>query len=206
MGILTPNGFTSEIASSQQAGLGSSFGKVLSPPPPPHNAVARAIYGEGPLTSLGNAFLQPQTKRKAYFAFRFADIMRVNNVRKAWCIDHPDSPTMRSFWDRSIWGKSEAQEPESLKALMRDAVIHSSAVCVLVGTNTWQGRWVKYEIARAVADVRSHDVRRLAATQDAAHGHREAGKGIDRLPRKREPRLLNRTTTLCLRHLTALLR
>jgi hypothetical protein len=80
--------------------------------------------------------------------------MRVNNVRKAWCIDHPDSPAMRSFRDRSIWGKSKAQEPESLKALMRDAVIHSSAVCVLVGTNTWQGRWVKYEIARAVADKR----------------------------------------------------
>jgi hypothetical protein len=80
--------------------------------------------------------------------------MRVNNVRKAWCIDHPDSPTMRSFRDRSIWGKSKAQEPESLKALMRDAVIHSSAICVLVGTNTWKGRWVKYEIARAVADKR----------------------------------------------------
>jgi hypothetical protein len=64
------------------------------------------------------------------------------------------SPTMRSFGDRSIWGKSKAQEAESLKALMRDAVIHSSAICVLVGTNTWKGRWVKYEIARAVADAR----------------------------------------------------
>ena len=37
---------------------------------------------------------------------------------------------------------------------MRDAVVHSSAVCVLVGTNTWQGRWVKYEIARSVIDKR----------------------------------------------------
>jgi antiphage defense system Thoeris ThsB-like protein len=37
---------------------------------------------------------------------------------------------------------------------MRDAVVNSSAVCVLVGTNTWQGRWVKYEIARAIIDER----------------------------------------------------
>ena len=80
--------------------------------------------------------------------------MRVNNVRMAWRIDHPDSPWKRSFYDRSIWGKSKAREPELLKALMRDAVMHSSAVCVLVGTNTWAGRWVKYEIARAVADKR----------------------------------------------------
>ena len=145
-----------QLESSRQSGLGSLLGNALvsPPPPPPYNALARAIWGENPLSSLGNGFLQPATKRKAYFAFRFEDIMRVNNVRKAWCIDHPDSPTMRSFRDRSIWGKSKAQEPDSLKALMRDAVVHRSAVCVLVGTNTWQGRWVKYEIARAVADSR----------------------------------------------------
>ena len=88
-------------------------------------------------------------------AFRFEDIMRVNNVRNAWCIDHPDShPMMRSFYDRSMWGKSKAREPETLKALMRNAVVQSSAVCVLIGTNTWKGRWVKYEIARAVIDKR----------------------------------------------------
>jgi hypothetical protein len=147
------------LESSRQSGLGSLLGGALHdvpppPPPPPHNALATALWSKNPLSSLGNVFLQPETKRKAYFAFRFEDIMRVNNVRKAWCIDHPDSPTMRSFRDRSIWGKSKAQEPESLKALMRDAVIHSSAICVLVGTNTWKGRWVKYEIARAVADGR----------------------------------------------------
>ena len=113
-----------------------------------------ASGGVPSLSSLANAIPRPETKRKAYFAFRFEDIMRVNNVRKAWCIDHPDTPTMRSFYDRSIWDKSAAQQPEALKTLMRNAVIHSSAVCVLVGTNTWQGRWVKYEIARAVIDGR----------------------------------------------------
>jgi hypothetical protein len=103
---------------------------------------------------LGNVFLEPQTKRKAYFAFRFEDIMRVNNVRRGWTKKHPDGPFNRSFYDSSIWEKSEACEPEALKALMRDAVVHTSAICVLVGTNTWQGRWVKYEIARAVVDGR----------------------------------------------------
>jgi hypothetical protein len=42
----------------------------------------------------------------------------------------------------------------TLKNLMRGAIQHSSAMCVLVGTETWQSRWVKYEIARAVIDRR----------------------------------------------------
>jgi hypothetical protein len=37
---------------------------------------------------------------------------------------------------------------------MRNGVKHSSAVCVLIGTDTWESRWVKYEIARAVIDER----------------------------------------------------
>jgi hypothetical protein len=118
---------------------------LLTPPPSPPPVVPSPLV---------NALLMLETKRKAYFAFRFADIMRVNNVRNAWRIDHPDSLYKRSFFDRSIWGKSKAQEPESLKALMRSAVVQSSAICVLVGTHTWQGRWVKYEIARSVIDER----------------------------------------------------
>ena len=37
---------------------------------------------------------------------------------------------------------------------MRRGVQLSSAVCVLIGTNTWRSRWAKYEIARAVIDGR----------------------------------------------------
>ena len=44
--------------------------------------------------------------------------------------------------------------PESLKNLIRDGVEHTSAVCVLVGSETWSRRWVRYEIARAVIDDR----------------------------------------------------
>jgi hypothetical protein len=150
----------SQSESSKFRGLGS-LGNVLSEhspllplaPAPSFLGSATAPPLPKPIPTLANA-LYPQTKRKAYFAFRFEDIMRVNNVRNAWKIDHPDNTAMRSFYDRSIWGKSKAQEPESLKALMREAMIHSSAVCVLVGKNTWQGPWVKYEIARSVVDER----------------------------------------------------
>ena len=48
------------------------------------------FYSPSP-SLLGN--LVVPVKRKAYFAFHFDDIMRVNNVRNAWKITHPDSPS-----------------------------------------------------------------------------------------------------------------
>jgi hypothetical protein len=50
------------------------------------------------LASLLGAVAKAQ-KRKVYFSFHFDDIMRVNNVRQAWKIDHPDAPEIRSFYD-----------------------------------------------------------------------------------------------------------
>jgi hypothetical protein len=129
----------------------------LSPTPHP---VANALAGLPPppvpsgSPALALGLLKPKTKRKAYFAFRLQDIMRVNTVRQAWCVDHPNSAALRSFYDRSIWGANAPRDDETLKTLMRHGVECSSAVCVLIGANTWNSRWVKYEIARAVIDER----------------------------------------------------
>jgi hypothetical protein len=106
-----------------------------------------------PATSLLSEALQT-TKRKAFFSFHFDDIMRVNNVRNAWKIDHPDSPSMRSFYDSSLWESRKLEGPESVKTLIRNGVKYTSAVCVLVGSNTWSRQWVAYEIARSVIDAR----------------------------------------------------
>ena len=116
---------------------------------------APSLTPAAPITKLGNVLARPAPiKRKVYFAFDFDDLFRVNNVRQAWKIDHPDGAGMRSFYDRSIWESRNIKDEKTLKNLMRNAVQYSSAVCVLVGTNTWKSRWVKYEIARAVIDVR----------------------------------------------------
>ncbi len=98
--------------------------------------------------------LAATTKRKAYFAFHYDDIMRVNNVRQAWKIDHPDNALYRSFYDSSLWESKKLTDPEQIKRLIREGVEYTSSVCVLVGTATWQRRWLKYEIARAVVDKR----------------------------------------------------
>lgn len=93
-------------------------------------------------------------KRKAFFSFHFDDVFRVNVVRNAWKIDHPDNALMRSFYDSSLWESRKLEGPDGLKALIRGGVGYTSAVCVLIGTHTWSRRWVRYEIARAVIDGR----------------------------------------------------
>ncbi len=96
----------------------------------------------------------PEVKRKVYFAFSFGDIVRVNNVRQVGKVGQRESRNARSFYDRSIWERRSIRNDEGLKNLMRNGVKNSSAVCVLIGTDTWDSRWVKYEIARAVIDGR----------------------------------------------------
>jgi hypothetical protein len=71
-------------------------------------------------------------KRKAYFAFHYDDVMRVNVVRQAWKITHPDNALMRSFYDSSLWESKRLEGDDALKRLMREGVQYTSAVCVLV--------------------------------------------------------------------------
>jgi hypothetical protein len=113
---------------------------------------AQALRSPGVSALFGTTLPIQPVKRKVYFAFRFKDIMRVNNVRQTGKIGSDEIRNARSFYDRSIWEQRSINDPESLKRLMREGVEHSSAVCVLVGSDTWQSRWVKYEIARAVID------------------------------------------------------
>jgi len=108
----------------------------------------------GPYSSTLLGSLTAPVKRKAFFSFNFDDVIRVNVVRNAWKITHPDNAMMRSFYDSSLWESKKLEGDPAVKKLIRDGVCYTSAVCVLVGSETWQRRWVKYEIARAIVDER----------------------------------------------------
>jgi MTH538 TIR-like domain (DUF1863) len=132
-------------ASTPTQPFGSLAGLVAPPAPSPLNA----LYAPPKPKPVA-----PETKRKAFFSFHFDDIMRVNNVRNTWKITHPDSSSNRSFIDSSLWEDRKLVGPEGIKQLIRAGVLGTSAVCVLAGSMTWDRRWVKYEIARAVIDGR----------------------------------------------------
>ena len=98
---------------------------------------------------------QQQKKRRVFFSFHYKDIMRVNNVRNSGEFARSSSDAGRNiegYYDASLWESRKLDGDDSLKRLIRDGVKNTSAVCVLVGSQTWHRRWVRYEIARSVVD------------------------------------------------------
>jgi MTH538 TIR-like domain (DUF1863) len=166
------SGMFGTLAPTASANLSfNALANVVTPPPPffapsspptrPFGSLADLMAAPAPLPS--NALytpppkptpVAPETKRKAFFSFHFDDIMRVNNVRNAWKITHPDSSLNRSFYDSSLWEARKLVGPEGIKQLIRAGVIRTTAVCILAGSMTWDRRWVRYEIARAIIDAR----------------------------------------------------
>lgn len=146
---------------SPLAGLFAAFGE---PSTAPTNALSGLIAPRVPnrLADLVAPPMAPKRpapiyapatiKRKGFFSFHYADIIRVNNVRNAWKINAPGREDKRQFFDRSLWESVQRKNPEGLKNLIRTGMVHASAVCVLVGTETWSRPWVRYEIARSVVD------------------------------------------------------
>ena len=91
------------------------------------------------------------SKRRVFFSFHYQnDIWRVNQIRQSWRYNHENSRETEGFFDGSIWESSKRTGPDSLKALIREGIKNTSVTCVLVGSQTYQRRWVRYEIARSV--------------------------------------------------------
>ena len=89
----------------------------------PKNPLASPLYRGGMVNALRGASSRlggaPEaTKRKVFFSFHYDDIMRVNNVRNAWKIDHPDNALMRSFYDSSLWESRKTEGDKSVKRLI----------------------------------------------------------------------------------------
>lgn len=95
------------------------------------------------------------TKRKVFFSFHYKDVFRVNVVRKSGEFAQTGAGTGRhieGYYDKSLWEKKQIEGDDALRKMIRDGVHNTSAVCVLIGSKTWQRPWVRYEIARSVID------------------------------------------------------
>lgn len=91
------------------------------------------------------------SKRRVFFSFHYQnDVWRVNQVRQSWRYQHEAQRETEGFYDGSIWESSQRTGPDSLKSLIREGIKNTSVTCVLVGSETFGRRWVRYEIARSV--------------------------------------------------------
>ena len=88
--------------------------------------------------------------RRTFFSVHYQppDIWRAMNVRKSWVVT--DDQDDRGFFDSSVFEAAKRQSENALTRFLREALANTSVTCVLTGFQTWQRRWVKYEIARSL--------------------------------------------------------
>ncbi len=87
------------------------------------------------------------TKRQVFYSFHFDnDVMRVQQVRQMGVIDGNAAVAPNTWEEVKRKGKSSIEDwiDENMK--------YRSCVVVLIGTNTHEREWVKYEIEKAWKD------------------------------------------------------
>jgi len=85
--------------------------------------------------------------RNVYFAFDHEDVksFRANVVRNSWVM------SKYKFKDSSIWEESKEKSVTKLKDLIDGSLVGTSVTCVLTGSNTYNRRFVRYEIVKSFA-------------------------------------------------------
>src|SRR3989339_55723 len=88
--------------------------------------------------------------KRVFFSFHYDDVemFRANVVRNHDLTkeDRDDA----GFFDASIWESARQTGPDAVKRLINNALENTSATAVLVGTDTFSRRWVRYEICKSL--------------------------------------------------------
>ena len=89
--------------------------------------------------------------KRVFFSFHYQDVIdfRVNVVRNHW-FTKPGREDA-GFFDASIWEDAKKNSPLALKRLINRELQHTSVTTVLIGSETYRRRWVRYEIVKSIA-------------------------------------------------------
>jgi hypothetical protein len=87
--------------------------------------------------------------KRVYFAFHYQDVIdfRANVVRNHWLTKpHRDAA---GFFDASLWEDAKKHGDVAIKKLINAGLEGTSTTCVLIGSQTFNRRWVTYELMRS---------------------------------------------------------
>ncbi len=86
--------------------------------------------------------------KRVFFSFHYDDVktFRVNVVRNHSLTKEVGQA---GFFDASIWEDAELHGDIAVKRLIDSNLINTTVTCVLIGTHTWNRRWVRYEIMKS---------------------------------------------------------
>lgn len=86
--------------------------------------------------------------KRVFFSFHYQDVItfRANVVRNHHITKDSGEA---GFFDASIWEDAKRYGDSSLKRLINSGLGNTSVTCVLIGTETWERPWVRYEILKS---------------------------------------------------------
>ena len=86
--------------------------------------------------------------RRVFFSFHYQDVsdFRANVVRNNWVTKDREAA---GFFDASIWEDAKKTSDIALKRLINSEVQNTTVTVVLIGSDTYSRRWVRYEIIKA---------------------------------------------------------
>jgi hypothetical protein len=87
--------------------------------------------------------------KRVYFAFHYQDVIdfRANVVRKHNFTEGVESA---GYYDHSIWETAKNTNALTLKRLIDAELENTSVTAVLIGSDTWARRWVRYELMKSI--------------------------------------------------------
>jgi hypothetical protein len=86
--------------------------------------------------------------RRVFFSFHYErDIWRANVVRNSW-MTQPDRETA-GYWDASLWEEAKKQGDLAIKRMINRGLENTSVTVVLIGAETANREWVRYEIQKS---------------------------------------------------------
>ncbi|MFD9464857.1 TIR domain-containing protein [Streptomyces sp. NPDC060027] len=87
--------------------------------------------------------------RRTFFSFHYErDVWRASVVRKSAALKTDIAP---EFIDASLWEESKLKGDDALRKLIKDALYGTTVTAVLIGSETFKRRWVRYEIDQSIA-------------------------------------------------------
>ena len=85
--------------------------------------------------------------RRCFFSFHYErDIWRANQVRNSWVTQDREAA---GFWDASLWEESKKEGDEAIRRLIDEGLKGTSVTAVLIGAETANRKYVKYEIEKS---------------------------------------------------------
>jgi hypothetical protein len=85
--------------------------------------------------------------RRVYFSFHYDDIWKVNQIRNSHIVE---GCTAAGFMDASLWEQVRRRGDVAVQRAILQGLENTSITCVLIGKDTWQRKYVRYEIEQSL--------------------------------------------------------